>query len=474
MVPPFQPAKILDRKSHFGTSAVVAVTFYSFVVDMTARCLPCDQVPLNFSKSGGKDWVLRKNYNMEKNMENQESGEASFAEMFEQSYSPSNQLEPGQQVEAEVVRIDKEWLFIDMGGKSEGAIATSEFIGDDGQLTMAEGDKVIAYFLAVQQGQMLFTTRMSGAAAKAHLREAFEAGVPLEGVVRQEVKGGLEVMITGNTRAFCPYSQIALRRVEDTSQFLEQTLTFRIIEFKEQGRNIILSRRAILEEEQAAKAEELKGTLAVGDVVSGTITSLQNFGAFVDIGGIEGLIPVSEISWGRVADIRATLEVGQAVEVAVLKLDWEGGRFSFSLKDTQPDPWLAVESLLHEGQCLVGQVARITDFGAFVTLKPGIDGLAHISNLGAGRRINHPREVVGDGQEIEVRIDAIDADNKRISLSLPEIEKKKATKLAQKRANEQKEPEYREEFSKYRRQQGSKKSSSMGTLGDLLKAKLGE
>ncbi|MEN8140539.1 MAG: 30S ribosomal protein S1 [Thermodesulfobacteriota bacterium] len=403
-----------------------------------------------------------------------EGAEGSFADMFAQTSDDSVELEPGQQVEAEVVRVDKDWLFIDLGGKSEGVIATSELVGDDGLVTVKAGERLSAYFLAPQQGQMLFTTRMSGAAAKAHLRQAFEAGVPLAGNVSREVKGGFEVMIAGNTRAFCPYSQMALRRVNDTSVFVDQEFDFQIIEYKEEGRNIIISRRTLLEEERAAQAEKLKETLQVGDLVSGTITSLRDFGAFVDVGGIEGLIPVSEISWGRVADIRATLEEGQQVEVAVLKLDWQAKRFSFSLKDTQPDPWLAVGDLLKEGECYLGRVERITDFGAFVNLKPGIDGLLHISALGAGRRINHPREVVADGEELEVRVDSVDADNHRISLTLPRVEKVRAEKAAKRQAEKKKDPDRRADYQDYKGSQQASKGApgSMGTLGDLLKAKL--
>jgi small subunit ribosomal protein S1 len=394
----------------------------------------------------------------------------SFAAMFDSSLVESSKIEPGQKVDAEVVRVEKEWIFLDVGGKSEGALACSELLGDDGQPTVKEGDTITAYFLSANQGQMLFTTKMSGASALAHLEEVYKGGIPIDGEIIKEIKGGFDVKIAGTARGFCPYSQISLRRVSDSSQFVGQILPFVIIEYKEKGRNIILSRRALLEEEQAEKREALKEKLAVGDVVSGTITSIQNFGAFVDIGGVEGLIPVSEISWGRVSDIRATLEEGQHVEVTVAKLDWEASRFSFSLKATLADPWESVESQFKEGQCLTGVVARIVDFGAFINLAPGIDGLVHISNLGAGRRVNHPREVVADGQELEVRIDQIDGANKRISLSIPELERKKEEMNTKKDAAKKKEPDLREEFDQFSKDK-KEKSSTMGTFADLLKGK---
>ncbi len=190
--------------------------------------------------------------------------------------------------------------------------------------------------------------------------------------------------------------------------------------------------------------------------VSGTISSIRSFGAFVRIGSIEGLIPISEIGWDRVEDIQERLAVGQEVEVVAMKLDWEKDRFSFSLKQALPDPWENVAKDFPEGSRLPGTVVRLTDFGAFVMLAPGVDGLLHISKLGAGKRINHPREVVSKGQVVEVKVDNIDRDNKRISLSLAGSEQAAA---------EQKEGE--EDYKQYVKE----KSDSMGTLADLLKSK---
>jgi small subunit ribosomal protein S1 len=404
----------------------------------------------------------------ESTMDTMENG-GDFAALFESSFSENEKLEPGQQVEAEIVRISKEWIFLDLGGKSEGALATSELLGDDGTISVKEGDTVAAYYLANEQGQKLFTIKIGGAAATAHMENAFNSGIPVEGEIKSEIKGGFEVRIGESVRGFCPYSQVALRRVTDAESLIGQTFNFRIIEFKESGRNIILSRRSILEEEQQELKEKLKDVLDVGQVVTGEVTSIRDFGAFVDIGGVEGLLPISEMSYTRIKDVRSILEEGQKVEVSILKLDWEHDRFSFSLKDTLDDPWETIDSLLIEGSCVTGVVARITDFGAFVTVAPGIDGLLHISNLGAGRRINHPREVVADGEELEVRIDGIDVENKRISLSLPHVEKKKQDILAKKRSATQKEPDLRQEFKEYSKGKKQKSSSPMGTFADLLK-----
>ncbi|MCB2181394.1 MAG: 30S ribosomal protein S1 [Desulfobulbaceae bacterium] len=389
-----------------------------------------------------------------------------FAEMFDASEATLDRLEPGQKVEAEIVRITKDWAFLDLGGKSEGSLALSELVDDKGEVSVKEGDKIEVYFLSVERNERIFTTKIGGSAAKAHLEEAYRSRIPVDGTVTKEIKGGFEVKIGGSVRAFCPFSQMSLHKVSDTEQFIGQQYPFQIIEFKENGRNIILSHRKILEEQRAEQKEALKETLEVGQIIPGEITSIREFGAFVDVGGIEGLIPISEISWGRTTDIHGVLEQGQKVEVAVKKLDWDKDRYSFSLRDTQSDPWNSCT--LQEGTVMTGTVARLVDFGAFVTLEPGIDGLIHISNLGGGRRINHPREVVLEGEAVEVRIDNIDTDQKRISLSVPQIEAKKQGKKKKK-----KEPEdtMQQEYQRFKAGGGSKESS-MGTLGDLLKKKL--
>ncbi len=343
----------------------------------------------------------------------------SFAELFQETAPLRKQrLAPGQKVAATVVRITGDWIFIDLGDKSEGAVARHEFADPEGNLTVREGDAVNVYFIAEKNQERLFTARMSGAALAGHLEEAAAAGVPVEGTVEGEIKGGYVIRLAGNIRAFCPYSQIDLRRAADPAAYVGQKLSFRISKYGEQGRNIVVSRRDLQEEERAGKKEELRRTLAEGQTVNGVISSVRDFGAFVDIGGLEGLIPASEIAWGRVEDIHSRLESGQQVTVTIKKLDWEHDRFSFSLKDTLPDPWEEINLRFPEGSTHQGRVARLTEFGAFVTLAEGIDGLLHISKLGRGRRLKHPREALHEGDTVEVKIDGVDRDKKRLSLSL--------------------------------------------------------
>ncbi|MDA8163616.1 MAG: 30S ribosomal protein S1 [Desulfobacteraceae bacterium] len=402
---------------------------------------------------------------------NQDNGkEGSFADMLEESLARPRALEPGRQVEAKVVRIGKEWIFLDVGGKSEGVLAASEVLDKDGNLAIREGDRLKAYFLSARGSELLFTTKLGGATAHAHLEEAYSAGIPVEGHVEKEIKGGFEVRVAG-ARAFCPFSQMELRRVTDPAEYVGRTMEFRIMEFKEGGRNIILSRRALLEEERQQAKEKLKESLAVGQIVKGTITSIRDFGAFVDVGGIEGLIPVSEISWGRVEDIRGLLSEGQEVEVAIAGLDWEKERFSFSLKETLPDPWQEARARFPEGSVHTGTVARLATFGAFVNLAPGIDGLVHISVLGGGRRINHPREVVQEGDAIEVRVDAVDEEKKRISL-VPAAAAAAAEKEA--KPGKPKRDDSQDEYRQYLKTAKKETGRAMGTLGDLLQSKMKE
>ena len=395
-------------------------------------------------------------------MDTNDSGQ-SFADLFGQTEVVETKMEPGQKVAARVVSFGKDWIFLDLGGKSEGSIAKNEFVDEEGNVTVQEGDSVEVYFLSVKNNEKLFTLRVSGAAAQAHLEGAYRNGIPVEGTIDKENKGGFEVKIGGNVRAFCPYSLLEMRRITNAEDYIGQTYSFKITKFTENGRNIVVSRRAILEEERAELKEKLQESLKVGDTVNGVITNIRDFGAFVDIGGVEGLIPVSEIAWGHVEDINERIAEGQQVSVTALNLDWENDRCSFSLKEALPDPWEDVLGKFPEGSTHTGKVARLTDFGAFVTLAPGIDGLAHISKLGAGRRINHPREVVQKGDVIEVRIDSVDVDQKRLSLSVPGKGDDKAASSGESPAATEGD---------YKQYVASKtKEKSLGTLGDLLKAK---
>ncbi|RNC65837.1 MAG: 30S ribosomal protein S1 [Desulfuromonadales bacterium] len=384
--------------------------------------------------------------------------EESFAELFEKSNQATTRLRPGDRVEARVLKIGAEWVFLDIGKKGEGVLDRKELLDAEGNLTVAEGDAINVWFQGNVRNELRFTTKMSGgAAALGQLEDAWRAGLPVEGYVVKEIKGGFEVKLGGSVRAFCPFSQISLRRAENPAEFVGKHLLFRIAEYAERGRNIVVSHRQILEEEQRRQRELLKDTLKEGMTITGTVTRLADFGAFVDMGGIDGLIPVSEVGWVRVKHVRDVLSTGQEVTVVIKRIDWESGKISLSLRDTQPDPWQAAADTFPEGSYHTGTVVRLAAFGAFVTLAPGVDGLLHISKLGKGKRIAHPREVVVEGQAVEVKVDGVDRENRRLSLSLAEVS----------RAAEEEE----KRMTSFRQQSDADQGATLGSFGDLLKGK---
>lgn len=386
-----------------------------------------------------------------------DTNEENFAEMLEQSLAKrSTRLSAGQMVEAMIVKITPEWIFLDLGGKGEGYLDRKELVTAEGTLTVKEGDTVRAYFLSSENNEMRFTTKIgSGPAGNQQIEDAYKNQIPVEGVLVKEVKGGFEAKIAGSVRAFCPFSQTGIRREENQAEYIGKTLRFKIIEYTD--RNIVISRRAILDEEQQEKKRELKTSLKEGMKVQGRVTSLQKFGAFVNIGGVEGLLPISEIAWSRTEKVSDILSVGQEVEVIIKSIDWDRDRISFSLKDAMPDPWERIAETYAVGSFHTGTVSNLAPFGAFVTLAKGIDGLIHISKLGGGKRINHPKEVVKEGQAVEVQIEAIDREKKKLSLSLAEHSRAEAEEAAT--------------IQEYK-QQVSAEPKNMGTLGDLLKQKM--
>ena len=345
--------------------------------------------------------------------------EEDFAALFEKESRMPGRLQPGQRIKTTVISISGDMVYVDLGGKSEGVIDLSEFVKEDGACSVQEGDKIEAYFLSVQNGAKRLTTRLHGYSTldMAGIRDAFHAGLPVTGKVKSAVKGGYEVSV-GGVRCFCPFSQIDLKASRSSELYVGQTFPFKVVEFEHDGRNVVLSRRALLEEERQARAESFKETLSVGMELTGRVRSIQSFGAFVDLGGLDGLIPASEVGWDRSERPEDVLSVGQEVTVKVIGLDWEKNRLTLSLKALQEDPWEGAAERYSVDARVKGLIVRLAPFGAFVNLEPGIDGLIHISNLGTGRHVNHPKEVVEVGQWVEPYILAVDQAKKKISLTL--------------------------------------------------------
>ncbi|MCF6178474.1 MAG: 30S ribosomal protein S1 [Geopsychrobacter sp.] len=372
-----------------------------------------------------------------------------FAAMLEESMGGSTRIELGQKTEAKILQIGPDWMFLDIGQKGEGVLAAHEFQNDEGEMTVVVGDRISAYFVSREGGEMRFTTKVGGGSAgNAQLEEAWRSGIPVDGRVEKEIKGGYEIKLPGNTRAFCPYSQISLRRLENPEEVIEQSFPFKIRKFEEDGRNIVVSRRDLLEDERREQRAALKETLNEGDSVTGVVTSVRGFGAFVDIGGIEGLLPISEVAYGRVEDLSEILKVGQQLVLILKRIDWADNKFSFSLRETLADPWSQVTTKYPVGSQITGKVSRLAEFGAFITLEEGVDGLVHISKLGDGRRINHPREVLSVGQEFGVAVEKVDIEQRRISL----VPAGSEVECAEKSYSDQ------------------PSSSGLGTFADLLKA----
>ena len=380
--------------------------------------------------------------------------EERFDQLFEEKKTNHHtRLQPGDRVEAIVVGISGENGFVDAGGQSEGALSAAELRDETGELKVAVGDRLQVYFLSSRGGETIFTTRLgSGQTTSRELEEAFNAGIPVEGTVNAEIKGGFSVTIAGQ-RCFCPYSQMDIRRVESAEEYLDKTFTFKIMEFGSQGRNILVSARAVLEEQRQEQRQRLEQELETGMQISGTVTSLRDFGAFVDIGGVDGLIPIGELAWGQTERVEDVLERGQKVEVIIKGLDWERDRISLSLRETTPSPWDQAAERYAVGSLHQGRVARLAPYGAFITLEPGLDGLVHISKLGSGRKLNHPREVLEIGQDLTVQVEGIDMAQKRISLAPEDYQPKKSKSRPEK--VEYAPPPPREPV-------------SMGTFGDLL------
>lgn len=362
---------------------------------------------------------------------------------FEQQSAPSapkkekdRESKGPQKVSGKILSIGEEWVFVDLGGKAEGRIAAAELKDAEGNLTVKEGDSLDATVTGTdpETGALLLQRRAGGkgkgkkpAEVVPEIRQAAEHNLPLEGLVTGLNKGGAEVQVYG-MRAFCPLSQLDLRYVENPQQFVGQKLMFKVNRLEEgnrggRGPNIVLSRRQLLEEEQQTRASETREKLQVGAVLTGRVTSLTSYGAFIDLGGIEGMLHVSEIGHTRTTHPQDVFNVGDEVEVQVIKIEKgkdekRPERISLSRRSLQADPWNEAASRFTEGMEVPGRVMRTETFGAFVELVPGLEGLVHISEMGAGRRLNHSREAVQPGQEVQVRVLGVDTARRRISLSM--------------------------------------------------------
>ncbi|MDL2271626.1 S1 RNA-binding domain-containing protein [Desulfovibrio sp. OttesenSCG-928-I05] len=347
----------------------------------------------------------------------------SFAELFaaqEAEQTPGAHLSPGQRVTVSVVAVTADTVFVSTGSKVDGIVDLAEL---DPANPPAIGDQLDLYVVTVSAQEVKLSKMMSGQGGLAMLEEAREARLPVEGKVKAEVKGGFAVEIM-KRRAFCPMGQMDLRPVTDAESFIGKSFPFVITKLEKGGRNIVVSRRILLEGEQAENRAAFLATVKEGDVVEGTVVRVAPFGAFVELSpGVEGLVHLSELSWSRVGQAEDAVTTGQVVKAKILGISEtdKGPRISLSTRQATDDPWATVSATLHEGEIVSGKVIRLAPFGVFVEVLPGVEGLIHISELSYEKRVNKPEEIVKEGEMVSIKIKGIDLDKKRLSLSLRDV-----------------------------------------------------
>src|SRR5689334_1350198 len=361
---------------------------------------------------------------------NQNKGDlGGFAALFEATQAPgtpnASMGGEGEIVSGVVVQVNRDSVVVDIGGKSEGVISKSEFIDAQGEVRVKAGDRVDVYVESRETDDGLISLSKEKADKMKvwdEISSACERDEIIEGTITQRVKGGLSVTIRGGVKAFLPGSQVDLRPVRNLDKLIGQTYEFKVIKFNKKRGNIVLSRRVLLERERDTMKARTLETLQEGMVLDGVIKNLTEYGAFVDLGGIDGLLHITDMSWCRVNHPSEVFKVGDKVTVKVLKYNAETERVSLGMKQTQEDPWNHAEEAYPLGKRVKGKVMSITDYGAFVELEPGIEGLIHVSEMSWTKKIKHPSKMLEGGQEVECQVLEVDSRAKRISLGLKQLE----------------------------------------------------
>lgn len=356
-----------------------------------------------------------------------QSTEESFADLFE-AYNNNikDDIRVGDKISGEIISIGRDAVFVDTGTRIDGVVEKGELLNEEGELDCKVGDVLELYAVSVRAGEIRLSKAVAGGGGLELLQDAFEESIPVEGKVNALNKGGFDVLL-GQRRAFCPISQMDLRYVEKPEDYVGQTFEFLITDFEEDGRNIVVSRRKLLDKAVEKARKGFFRELVVGDEMTGRVTKLMPFGAFVElIPGVEGLIHISELGWSRVEAPSDVLQVGDTVTVKVLGAgpDEKSGqmKISLSIKQTEADPWLTVTDRFKEGDTVEGKVSRCAPFGAFVEIEAGIEGLVHISEMSYRKRVMKCEDVVSPGDIIQVMIKEIDPSRQRISLSMRDVE----------------------------------------------------
>ncbi|MCD4651763.1 MAG: S1 RNA-binding domain-containing protein [Candidatus Cloacimonetes bacterium] len=352
-----------------------------------------------------------------------ESDEDDFGKMLEKSYAAAFEMIAGDWVSGPIVKITDDTIFVSLGDKLDAHADLNEYKKEGEEISLKEGDELGGYIVKLTDSEIILSKHMTKSSApdKSAIRNAYENKIPVSGKVQRIIKGGYEIDILGS-RAFCPYTHMSLRPSGNKEQFLGQTYDFQLIDFTEKGRNIVVSRKVLMEKESEKRKQEIMERLEPGMVLEGKVTRLIDFGAFVDLGGMEGLVHVSEISWARVNHPKDVLQEGQQVTVKILKLKPNAEKISLSMKRTEMNPLDKAMQELQEEQVVKCLIVKNENFGSFVEISPGVQGLIPISEMKKGRRINHPSEVVKIGDEVEALIMRINREDKKISLSMKALE----------------------------------------------------
>jgi small subunit ribosomal protein S1 len=330
----------------------------------------------------------------------------------------------GEVVMGRVVSVDKDVVLVDVGYKSEGVIALEEFRGKANEITVQAGDEIEVYLEQMEDSEgriVLSKQKVDRQKIWTRLFKAFENQETMEGIINRRIKGGLVLDISG-VDCFLPASQVGLRPTSDLDQFIGQTVAVRIIKFNRGRGNVVASRRVLLEEERALKRTQTLQELEAGQVRRGTVKNIVQYGAFIDMGGIDGLLHITDMAWGRVSHPSEVVQIGQEIDVKILSIDKENGKISLGLKQRSADPWTAIDIKYPSGSRHKGKVVNLTDYGAFVKLEEGVEGLVHVSEMSWLKRVKHPSAVVSVGQEVEVVVLNLDLQNKKISLGMKQTE----------------------------------------------------
>ena len=392
--------------------------------------------------------------------------EDDFATLFEASHQATH-YERGQTIEGRIVAIGPAVAFVDVGGKGEAVLDIAELKDEEGVIEVAVGERIQAVVVSTSGGLTLSRKLVRGAATDRQLTDAFGAGLPVEGKVEREIKGGYEVRIA-RQRGFCPMSHIDIVRTTDPAVHVGRVYTFRIIEYKNNGKDLVVSRRALLEEEQRAHAAQTRRTVVVDAVMRGRVVSVRDFGAFVDLGGgVQGLLHVSDMGWSRAANAVQFATPGDEITVKVLRVDEGTQKIALGLKQLTDDPWLAVHTNYEVGQVRTGRVTRVAEFGAFVELEPGIEGLAHASTFAPTGRRDGWSTLVSVGTTAPFEVLSIDAEKRRIGIALLAEGSARDTTPRATDAHDA------EELREYRERADVGASTGVGSLADQLRGALG-